>query len=72
MARRFEHLIQFSKSETRVRAIPRRDAPELCMNLVPISAPTPHQQTRAASAFLKPAAVSQKDRGRPRQMAQNA
>jgi hypothetical protein len=35
MARRFEHLIQFSKSETRVRAIPRRDAPELCMNLVP-------------------------------------
>src|SRR5713101_775866 len=35
MARRFEHLIQFSKSRTRVRAIPRRDAPELCMNLVP-------------------------------------
>jgi hypothetical protein len=35
MARRFEHLIQFSKSETRVPAIPRRDAPELCMNLVP-------------------------------------
>ena len=35
MARRFEHLIQFSKRETRVRAIPRRDAPELCMNSVP-------------------------------------
>jgi hypothetical protein len=35
MAGRFEHLIQFSKSETCVRAIPRRDAPELCMNLVP-------------------------------------
>jgi hypothetical protein len=35
MARRIEPLIQFSKSEARVRAIPRRDAPELCMNLVP-------------------------------------
>ena len=35
MVRRFEHLVQFSKRETRVRAIPRRDAPELCMNLVP-------------------------------------
>ena len=35
MARRFKHLVQFSKRETRVRAIPRRDAPELCMNFVP-------------------------------------
>ncbi|MEY2393906.1 MAG: hypothetical protein QOF94_251 [Acidobacteriaceae bacterium] len=35
MARRFEHLIQSSKRETRARAFPRRDAPELCMNLVP-------------------------------------
>jgi hypothetical protein len=35
MVGRFEHLVQFSKRETRVRAIPRRDAPELCKNLVP-------------------------------------